>query len=529
MPVDASGLTGANIIAGNLSTEGSSTFESQHPATGQRGETRFHEATEHEVARAAEAAAVAFRTYRSWGPDRIAPLLRAAAEQLEQMDDVLCRTADAETGLGRGRLDGELARTCGQFRMFADHVRSGDHLEAVVDHADTDAAPPRPDLRRMQVALGPVAVFGASNFPLAFSVPGGDTAAALAAGCSVVIKAHPSHPATSELAANALLRACESVGAPTGLVNLVHGPGIEVGRALVLAEPIRAVAFTGSTAGGLALQRLSADRPQPIPVHAEMGSVNPLVVTARALEERAEDIADGFVGSVSLGTGQFCTKPGLIFVPEGSAGDAFTEAVAARLREVGPSTLLNEGIRDALAARLADTQSIPGVETLVAPGTPTGGGVTCEPALLSVDWSTYQAHATLREEHFGPVAVVVRYPEHGLVDALESMEGSLTISLHAEEQDLDAIAALRDRLVERAGRILWNGFPTGVAVVPAQHHGGPFPATTDPRFTSVGTGAIKRFLRPVAFQNAPESLLPEALREANPLGIRRLVDGTFRV
>ena len=521
-------ITGANLIAGRPSRDGSETFRALHPVTGEQGGTLFHVATDDEVSIAAQAAYEAYRVTRSWDTERIGALLDGAAEELEAFGDRLIATANAESGLGEKRLTGELARTCGQLRMFGAYVRSGRHLDAIIDHADASTTPPRPDLRRMKVALGPVAVFGASNFPLAFSVPGGDTASALASGCAVVVKAHPSHPATSELSARALLRAAERVDAPEGLISLVHGPGTAVGRALVLSEPIRAVGFTGSTGGGLALHRLAAGRDQPIPVHAEMGSVNPVIVTPAAITARADEIASGFATSVTMGTGQFCTKPGLLFVPEGSAGDEFVDSLAAIFHETEPGVLLNAAIQATLDQKVSETRDHHGVTTLVAPVEVDGARLRCSPSLLSVGWSTYCNSPDLRDEHFGPIAIVVRFPFDELHRVPEVVDGSLTITVQAEEQDIEAMRGLRADLVDRAGRVLWNGFPTGVAVVAAQHHGGPFPSTTDSRHTSVGARAIERFLRPVTFQDTPEDLLPAALRESNPLGIQRLVDGVLR-
>lgn len=520
-------ITGANLIAGSDSAQGSQTFHAHHPATGEDGEVAFCEATGQEVAVAVEAATTAFQQYRSWPSARVARLLHAAAEAIEALSDQLYEIADAETGLGRPRLETERARTCEQLRAFAAHVASGAHVDAIIDHSDPDATPPRPDLRRMRVALGPVAVFGASNFPLAFSVPGGDTASALAAGCPVVIKAHPSHPGTSELSARALIAAAEQVGAPPGIVGMVHGRGPDVGRALVLADGIEAVGFTGSFQAGRELHNLAAARPRPIPVFAEMGSVNPVFITRRALSSRGTQIAQGFAASMTMGTGQFCTKPGLAFVPAGDEAESFIGSLADALGDVGPGVMLNTRIRDALVERLAMTRAVPGVQDLLTSGDSDGPGVRCSPALFAIEWDTFAAHPELAEEHFGPVAIVVRYREGRLKEALNRVDGSLSISVHGEEADFDELLVIRDRLVGRAGRVVWNGFPTGVAVVAAQHHGGPFPATTDPRHTSVGITAIDRFLRPVAFQDMPDALLPQALREDNPLNIRRLVDGTW--
>jgi NADP-dependent aldehyde dehydrogenase len=468
-----------------------------------------------DVATATAAAAEAFAEYRRWPAARRAVLLRGIADGLEALGDELVAVADAETGLGETRLSGEVGRTCGQLRAFADLVTAGWHVEAMIDTAG-------PDLRRMLVPLGPVAVFGASNFPLAFSVPGGDTASALAAGCPVVVKAHPSHPRTSALCARAITAALADAGAPAGVFGLVEGASNAVGEALVTAPAITAVGFTGSLAGGRALYDLAAARPQPIPVYAEMGSLNPVFVTAGALAARGQAIAEGFVGSMTMGTGQFCTKPGLVFVPAGAA-QGFVDAVAEGLAGVEGGPLLNDRIRDTLAGQLEATTALPGVQAVVRGS----AGDVCTPTLLRVDWETYAATPALAEEHFGPVSVVVAVPDDGFAEAAGTLAGSLTATVHAEPAEHDAVAALLEVLREKAGRLVWNGFPTGVAVTHAMQHGGPYPATTNPLHTSVGSTSIRRFLRPVAYQDTPAALLPDELRDENPLGILRLVNGRW--
>ena len=518
----------------------SPTFRAVDPMSGAETGPEFRAATPAEVAAAVDAAVAAHRELRTWDGTRLAALLRACADELEADGDALVATAARETGLKASpRLTGELARTTGQLRMFAEHVATGAHLDVVIDHGDPTALPPRPDLRRMRVGIGPVAVFGASNFPLAFSVAGGDTASALAAGCPVVVKAHPSHPATSEAAFAALERACAAVGAPAGTVGLVHGAGAAVGAALVTAPGVAAVGFTGSTGGGLALARLAAERPVPIPVHAEMGSVNPVLVTSAALAARGAELAAALAGSLTLGTGQFCTAPGLVVLPPGADGDAFVAALADALRTAGGGVLLNRGVRAALDARLAATRATAGVRTVLDGGgaghaaadvatdgaTATPGPIACAPALFEVDLDAWLASEALREEHFGPVAIAVRAPDDRWPEVLAALPGQLTVSVHGEPADHALLAALRDDLAAVAGRVLFAGVPTGVAVTAAQHHGGPFPATTDGRSTSVGLRAIERWLRPVVLQDAPAELLPAALQDANPLGVPRLVDG----
>ena len=473
-----------------------------------------------EAVRAAHAAhpALADRALR-------AAFLRAAADRLEAHGAELIATADAETALGTGRLTGELARTSYQLRAFADVVDEGAFLDVVIDHADPAAAPaPRPDLRRWKVPVGVVAVFAASNFPFAFSVPGGDTASALAAGCAVVVKAHPDHPATSELAARALREGAEAVGLPADVLRLVHGR--QSGVDLVQHPLVSAAGFTGSIAGGRALYDLAAARPVPIPFHGELGSLNPVVVTERAAAERAEEIGAGLAGSFTLGMGQFCTKPGLVLVPAGEAGDRLEKALAAGAGDAPSGALLDTRMRDGFLTGFAARAGLPGVSAPVAAGE---DGHAVRPGYLSVPAALLadDAHELLREECFGPVTVVARYADAGEVEGvLARLPGNLTATLHAEPGEPGA-ADLLARLTPLAGRILFGGWPTGVAVAPAQHHGGPYPATTSGS-TSVGGTAIERWLRPVAYQSVPQPLLPVELRDGDEAGVPRRVDGVLQ-
>lgn len=519
-------VTGGHLIAGSVRppAEGADTFRALHPRTGTSGGTTFGEATADDVADAARAAAEAFAVLRTWSGSRRGELLRRIAEELEAGSSALIQTADEETALGVARLTGELARACGQLRAFAALVEEGSYVEAILDSADPSATPPRPDLRRMLVPVGPVAVFGASNFPFAFSVPGGDTAAALAAGCPVLVKAHPAHPATSELAGSAILAALRAVGAPDGTFSLLQGRSPQVGSALVLAPQVQAVGFTGSTEVGRALFDLAGTRPQPIPVYAEMGSINPVFVTPGALAERGDALAEGFAASMTMSAGQFCTSPGLALVPDDEGGTAFLGRLGELLRDVPEAPMLTEGIRVGLHRRLERTGSLPGVEVVVGGGAAPGGTGTA-PTLLHVDWEVYQRTPELLEEHFGPAAVVVSLPPERYADAARHLEGNLTATVHGTPAEAEGLQELQSVLVQKAGRVIWNGFPTGVAVTAAQHHGGPYPATTFPAYTSVGVTAILRFLRAVAFQDAPAALLPPELRDENPLGLLRRVDG----
>ncbi|MET9960834.1 aldehyde dehydrogenase (NADP(+)) [Streptomyces sp. NPDC006326] len=496
------------------------------PRTGKQREQVAVEATSQEVdaaVRAAHAArgALADRAVR-------AAFLRAAADLLDGAAARVVEAADAETALGPGRLTGELARTTGQLRAFADIVDEGSYLDVRIDRADPSLSPPRPELRRYKVPLGVVAVYAASNFPLAFSVPGGDTASALAAGCPVVVKAHPDHPATSELCASLLRRAAVTAGLPADVVAVVHG--FDAGLELIRHPLVTAAGFTGSIRGGRALFDAAAARPVPIPFHGELGSLNPVVVTPAAAAERAEEIGTGLAGSVTLGVGQFCVKPGLVLVPEGADGDRLTGALAKALGETGPGVLLDHRMRENFVTGVRERAALPGVTAPVTPGPAgehtVGAGYLSVPAALLLEGG---AHELLTEECFGPVTVVVRYADQEEAGAvLRGLPGNLSATLQLSSAETDGgpgpAAELLAQVTALAGRIVVNGWPTGVAVAPAQHHGGPYPAATS-HSTSVGGTAIERWLRPVAYQSVPDPLLPPELREANPLGLPRRVTG----
>ncbi|MCX4980128.1 aldehyde dehydrogenase (NADP(+)) [Streptomyces sp. NBC_00572] len=488
------------------------------PRTGKPRERVAVEATAADVDRSVRAAyavreALADRTVR-------AAFLRTAAGLLHGAGEKIVETADAETALGPVRLTGELARTTAQLRAFAEVVEEGSFLDIRIDLPDPAAIPPRPDLRRWKIPLGVVAVYAASNFPLAFSVPGGDTASALAAGCPVVIKAHPDHPATSELCASLLRRAAAESGLPEDVVVLVHG--FDAGVELVRHPLVSAAGFTGSVRGGRALFDAAAARPVPIPFHGELGSLNPVVITPAAVEERAEEIGTGLAGSMTLGQGQFCTKPGFVLAPSGDAGDRFVDALTISLRDAEPGVMLDHRMRDHFLTGTEGMARIPGVTAPVQPAA--GGPHTVKAGFLAVDAKTLLdgPHPSLVEEVFGPVTVVVRYDSRTEVtDVLSRVPGNLTATLQIAERDQDEDAApLLAELTPLAGRVLVNGWPTGVAVAAAQHHGGPYPATTSTS-TSVGATAIERWLRPVTYQSTPGHLLPPELRDDNPLDLPR--------
>ncbi|MFI6640275.1 aldehyde dehydrogenase (NADP(+)) [Streptomyces sp. NPDC050504] len=495
--------------------------------TGLAVESVAEESGAREVARVCGAAADAAAGLDRMGPGGRAALLEAVAVELEAAGAALVEAADRETALGADRLRGELVRTCGQLRFFAEVLREGSYADAVIDRATAggDTGPGLPDMRRMLRPLGPVAVFGSSNFPLAFSVAGGDTASALAAGCPVVVKAHPSHPATSRLAFDAVARAVAAAGAPAGTVGIVWG--FEAGRSLVLDPRIKAVGFTGSLVGGRRLHQLAASRPEPIPFHGELSSLNPVFVLPGAARDRAASIARDFVRSLSFGHGQVCTKPGLLLVPAGTDGDELRAEAAAAVTEVAPSWLLNDGIRAAFREGVERLSALPGVRT-AAVGRPADDDERQVAACLLhvAAKELLRPEAPLMEECFGPFAVIAEYRDVAeLIEVAEALEGQLSCAVHADEGEQELSGLLLDRLARSCGRIVWNGFTTGVTVGWATHHGGPYPATTSPGHTSVGASAVSRFLRPVCYQSVPDALLPPQLRNANPLSLPRRMDG----
>jgi NADP-dependent aldehyde dehydrogenase len=495
------------------------------PRTGKEREQVAVEATAQEVDAAVRAAHAA----RESLADRAvrAAFLRTAADELQAAKDSLVEVADAETALGPVRLTGELARTCYQLRAFAKIVDEGEFLGVVIDHPDDTATPPIPDLRRYKVPLGVVAVYSASNFPFAFSVAGGDTASALAAGCPVVVKGHPDHPALSELVASVLRRAAARHDIPAGVLGLVHG--FESGLELIRHPLITAAGFTGSVRGGRALFDAAAARPVPIPFHGELGSLNPVVITEAAAAERPEAIGTGLAGSMTMGVGQFCVKPGLVLAPAGAAGDQLVKSLTEAVSDTDAGVLLDHRMRDNFLAGVAERTELPDVESPVTPGA--GGEHTVSPGFLTVPAGKLAqegAYDLLLEECFGPVTVVVRYADQAEAEAvLSRLPGNLTATVHlsaAEAAGEGRGAEILAELTPLAGRVLVNAWPTGVAVAPAQHHGGPYPATTSTS-TSVGGTAIERWLRPVVYQNTPEALLPVELRDANELGLPRRFNG----
>lgn len=517
-------LTGTSWLGGERAAASGRTFVGVDPATGAALEPLFHAATEADVDAACSRAAAAFEVYGRSAPSVRAAFLRGIADALEAVRDAIVARAHSESGLPLPRLTGELGRTTGQLRLFAEVAAEGSWVDARIDRADPDRKPlPRPDVRSMRRPLGPVAVFGASNFPLAFSVAGGDTASALAAGNTVVAKAHPAHPGTSEMAAAAIASAAEAAGLPAGVFALLFDDGIAVGEALVRHPLVRAVGFTGSRVAGQALARIASERPQPIPVYAEMGSVNPVLVLPGALAERGRAIADGLHASVTLGVGQFCTNPGLVFVPAGADADAFAERLAELTRAAAGGVMLTPRIASVYASGV---ERLRGKAELLAEA-PAGTALSHgRPAVFRADGATVLGSHGLTDEVFGPSTLLVRYRDRAeLLRLVGALEGQLTATVHASAAELPDYADAVGALEAKSGRLVFDQFPTGVEVGHAMVHGGPVPATSDGRSTSVGTRAIERFARPVAFQNAPAHALPPELQDANPLGIARLVDG----
>lgn len=482
-----------------------------------------------DVDRACELAESAFASYRETTLIQRAAFLERIADEIMDIGPALIGRAMAESGLPRARLESERARTCNQLRLFAQVVLAGRWLAATFDTALPDRTPPRSDLRLRKIPLGPVAVFGASNFPLAFSVAGGDTASALAAGCPVVVKAHSAHLGTSELVAKAVQRAVTACGLHEGVFSMLIGAGRTIGQALVSDPRISAVGFTGSRAGGMALVRTSAERPVPIPVYAEMSSINPVFMLPGALSGSAATLAQSYVDSLTLGAGQFCTNPGLLVAVVGPDLDHFVREAAAALSAKPAATMLTLGIYKAYVSGTGQLAQAGSVVT-VARGQTSPAGCAAQAALYQVEAAEFLSDCTLESELFGPGSLIVRCRDLSEMQRVAShVEGQLTATVHANSDDREFAAVLIPLLERKAGRLVFNGFPTGVEVSHAMVHGGPFPATSDSRSTSVGASAIERFLRPVCYQDVPDELLPQALQAGNPLGVPRLVDGELRI
>ncbi len=521
MILEGKQLIGQHAVAGS-----GPAIHAVDPARNERLEPAYPGGTPADVARACQLAAAAFDTYRETTLEARAAFLETIATGIETLGDDLIQRAMAECGLPRARLEGERARTCHQLRMFADVVRAGEWLDVRVDPALPERKPqPRVDIRQRHIAIGPVAVFGSSNFPLAFSVAGGDSASALAAGCPVIAKAHPAHPGTSEMVGRAIQKAVAACGLPEGVFSLLYDSDIALGAALVADPRIKAVGFTGSRRGGLALLKIAQERREPIPVYAEMSSVNPVFLLTHALTARPKAIAEGFIASLGNGAGQFCTNPGLVLAQKGASLDAFVVAARQAMQAMAAQTMLTANICAHYQEGVARLQRHPKVHE-VERGRPADAPNQGQAALFMVDASDFVADQMLQEEVFGSTSLVIACADVAeMCQIVGQLEGQLTCAVHMDDEDLADAHALLPALECKAGRVLVNGWPTGVEVCHAMIHGGPFPATSDSRTTSVGSAAIQRFLRPVCYQNLPQGLLPLVLKDGNPLQLRRLVDG----
>ncbi|MEX0275323.1 MAG: aldehyde dehydrogenase (NADP(+)) [Flavobacteriaceae bacterium] len=504
------------------------TFQAVNPATNEQLEGVYVNTPATEIDAIVQKAKKAFLAYRQKSGAEIALFLEQCAQEIEDLGERLLERCHRETALPMGRLQGERGRTTGQLRLFASVVREGSWVDARIDTAQPNRQPfPRADIRHMLIPLGPVAVFGASNFPLAFSTAGGDTASALAAGCPVIVKGHPAHPGTAQLVADALIRAAEKTGMPEGTVSIIHGTTVEVGKTLVEHPALKAVGFTGSFRGGKAIFDYANARPEPIPVFAEMGSTNPVFILPGALKEKGEQIGAGLSASINLGTGQFCTNPGLSFVMEGEGKSAFMDSLGKAITNTEATTMLSPGIKSAYDTGLQRYENDLKLDAL---GTGKSGGSVNQATskVFKAPIADFLRKAALEEENFGPSSIVVEaHTKEEILKAAQKLTGHLTATVHATQEDMTHFKELFQILEQKVGRVVVNGYPTGVEVCHSMVHGGPFPATTAPQTTSVGTNAIKRFVRPVCYQDYPQELLPSALKNENPLGIFRLVDGTL--
>ncbi|UMZ09316.1 aldehyde dehydrogenase (NADP(+)) [Pseudomonas sp. MPFS] len=520
------GLTGNMLIGGQAVPGTRDAIKAINPATDQVLEPGYPGGSREHVEQACALAWSAFDSYRETSLQERAAFLESIAEQIEALGDTLVDRAVAESGLPRPRIQGEVGRTCFQLRTFARTVRTGEWLDVRVDEALPERQPlPRPDLRQRHIALGPVAVFGASNFPLAFSVAGGDTASALAAGCPVIVKAHSAHPGTSELVGQAIQQAVAKHGLAPGVFALLFGSGVEIGTGLVSDPRIKAVGFTGSRSGGIALTQVAQARREPIPVYAEMSSINPVFLFEHALLNRGAALAEGFIASLNQGAGQFCTNPGLVIAIKGPALDAFLATARQAVERSPAQTMLTPGIFKAYRHGLQELASNADAR-LVGAGLEGTGPNQCQTHLFVTCARDFLEQPALQAEIFGSASLLVECDDIAQArQVAEHLEGQLTATLHLDEADTETARALLATLERKAGRILVNGWPTGVEVCDAMVHGGPFPATSDARSTSVGTAAIARFLRPVCYQNFPDTLLQPAIQQANPLGLCRLVNG----
>ena len=522
-------ITGKNYIGNRLSGEGTVTYKTFNPVTNTENENIFYEATASEIDAAVALASKAFQEFRFVSGQRKAAFLNAIADEIMALDDELVQTYCSETGLPEGRAKGERGRTVFQLRSFADLVVEGSWVEASIDHGLPNREPaPKPDLRKMNIPLGPVVVFGASNFPLAYSTAGGDTAAGLAAGCPVIVKSHPMHAGTGELVASAIQKAAQKTGMPDGVFSNLNSSGIEVGVQLVKHPEVKAVGFTGSIRGGRALLDLAAQRPEPIPVFAEMGSINPVVLLPNAIVQRGYELAKTYAGSITLGTGQFCTNPGLLLGIKSGELTNFINQLGDEISKLQPSVMLHPNIHEAYesnknkAIQQEAVQVVSSYEDEVKTN-------HARQMVVTVEGETFLSNPKLHQEVFGPFSMVVQCENSTqLKEIIASLEGQLTGTIIAGDSELEKYSEVVNALQNRVGRIIFNGVPTGVEVCPSMVHGGPYPASTDSRFTAVGIHSIKRWVRPFSYQNWPNELLPDELKDENPLQIQRTINGKLQ-
>jgi len=521
--------TGKNYIGNSLSAKGAITFKTFNPILNIENELTFYEASNDELEEAVNLASIAFKEFRKTTGKQKALFLNTIADEILALDDLLIETYCSETGLPAGRAKGERGRTIGQLRNFANLVAEGSWVEASIDTADPERTPaPKPDLRKMLIPLGPIVVFGASNFPLAYSTAGGDTAAAFAAGCPVIVKSHPMHAGTGELVASAIVQAAIATGMPNGVFSNLNSSGIAVGVDLVKHPKVKAVGFTGSIKGGRALLDLAAKREEPIPVFAEMGSVNPVVILPEALYKNGKNLAKTYAGSITLGTGQFCTNPGLLLGIKSAELTAFIQNLGKEILQIQPSVMLHPTIIGAYEANKDNTIAQNNIE-VVAQYNDEVQPNFAQQVITTVEGQTFLDNSSLHQEVFGPFSMVVQCKDtRQLEEIISQLEGQLTGTIIAENDEIVSHSKIIEALQNRVGRIIYNGVPTGVEVSPSMVHGGPYPSSTDSRFSAVGINSIKRWVRPFSFQEWPNSLLPDELKDENPLGISRHEDGVYK-
>ena len=520
-------ITGKNYIGNRLSAKGTKTYKTFNPVLNNENVSVHVEATPEEINQAVSLASEAFKEFRSMSGRRKSDFLNAIADEILALDDELISIYCSETGLPEGRAKGERGRTVFQLRSFADLVAQGDWVEATIDTAIPDRIPiPKPDIRKMNIPLGPVVVFGASNFPLAYSTAGGDTAAALAAGCPVIVKSHPMHAGTGELVACAISKAADKTGMPNGVFSNLNSSGIQVGVQLVEHPDVKAVGFTGSIRGGRALLDIASKREEPIPVFAEMGSINPVVILPESLKERGDDLAKTYAGSITLGTGQFCTNPGLILGLKSEELSSFTNKLGKEILEIEPAVMLHPNIHSAYKDNKRKAMSQHEVNT-VADYKEEIQANHAQQTVLTIEGDSFLKNPVLSQEVFGPFSLVVHCDDtEELETIISNLEGQLTGTLIGEESEVNDYPNVISALQNRVGRLIYNGVPTGVEVCPSMVHGGPYPSSTDSRFTAVGINSIKRWVRPFSYQDWPNNFLPDELKNENPLNILRLVNGS---